>query len=113
MTLLSIYDSHKWTLYLSADGNFHLQRQRKRDDPDDVALKDGRAFCVQAGPFRVYVKDAKPCDSASQCEHLRAVKLQKMVKFKNAVISGVVAIQCARHGLFLPGGMVDLHKGEA
>jgi hypothetical protein len=46
------------------------------------------------------------------CTRLRATLMQNIAKFKNAVISGVVAIQCARHGLFLPQGMVDLQKGE-
>ena len=47
------------------------------------------------------------------CGHLRANRLQNMVKFKNAVVSGVVAVVCARHGFYLPQGMVDLSKGEA
>ena len=46
------------------------------------------------------------------CSHLRANRLQNVIKFKNAVVSGVVAIVCARHGFFLPQGMVDLSKGE-
>jgi hypothetical protein len=33
--------------------------------------------------------------------------------FKNVVVSGVVAIVCARHGFYLLQGMVDLTKGEA
>ena len=47
------------------------------------------------------------------CTHLRAYRLQNIVKFKNAVVSGVVAIICARHAFYLPQGMVDLTKGEA
>ncbi len=39
--------------------------------------------------------------------------MQNIAKFKNAVISGVVAVQCARHGFYLPQAMVDLKKGEA
>jgi hypothetical protein len=46
------------------------------------------------------------------CGHLRANRLQNFIKFKNAVVSGVVAVVCARHGFFLPQGMVDLSKGE-
>lgn len=33
---------HKYTLFISADGNFRLQRKRKNDDPDDLALNGGR-----------------------------------------------------------------------
>lgn len=46
------------------------------------------------------------------CSELKAVRMQNIVKFKNAVITGVVAVQCARHGFFMPGGMVDLTRGE-
>jgi hypothetical protein len=49
----------------------------------------------------------------STCSHLRAVRLQNLIKFKNADISGVVAVQCARHGFYMPQGLVDLMKGEA
>ena len=47
------------------------------------------------------------------CSHLRANRLQNVIKFKNAIVSGVVAIVCARHGFYLSQGMVDLTKGEA
>ena len=49
----------------------------------------------------------------STCSHLRAVRLQNLIKFKNADISGVVAVQCAHHGFYMPQGLVDLIKGEA
>jgi hypothetical protein len=38
--------------------------------------------------------------------------MQNIAKFKNAVITGVVAVQCARHGFYLPQSFVDLIKGE-
>ena len=39
------------------------------------------------------------------CDHLRVIKMQNLAKFKNAVINGVVAIVCARHGFYLPQGI--------
>lgn len=39
--------------------------------------------------------------------------MQNIVKFKNAVVSGVVSVQCARHGFYMPQSVVDLTKGEA
>lgn len=47
------------------------------------------------------------------CAHLRAARMQNIVKFKNAVVSGVVGVQCARHGFYMPRSTVDLTKGEA
>ena len=38
--------------------------------------------------------------------------MQNGAKFKNKDISGVFAVQCARHQFFEPAGMVDLQKGE-
>jgi hypothetical protein len=41
-----------------------------------------------------------------------AVIMQNITKFKNNDVSGVFAVECARHVLFEPSGMVDLQKGE-
>ncbi|KAJ7238317.1 hypothetical protein B0H12DRAFT_973132, partial [Mycena haematopus] len=115
-------DEHKYTLFLSVDGNFKLQRKNKRDDPDDVALNDGAGYFVETEEYKRYVALAKPVDDVSlsdppcipgTCSHFQAARMQNIAKFKNAVISGVVAVQCARHGFYLPQGMVDLTKGEA
>jgi hypothetical protein len=43
-------------LFLSADGNFRMQRKNKRDDPDDVALNDGRAYFVENSAFLKYLE---------------------------------------------------------
>ncbi|KAJ7791866.1 hypothetical protein B0H13DRAFT_1675855 [Mycena leptocephala] len=104
---------HKFKLYLSGDGNFKLQRKNKRDDPDDVALNAGNGYFVETEEYQRYLKLVKPTEDAGTCSHLRAARMQNISKFKNAVISGVVAVQCARHGFYLPQGMVDLKKGEA
>lgn len=48
----------------------------------------------------------------STCVKLKAVRQQDRVKFKDAVVSGIVALQCGRHQIYLSGGMVDLDKGE-
>jgi hypothetical protein len=44
-------------LFLSADGNFRLQRKNKRGDPDDVSLNDGRAYFVENSNFLKYVEE--------------------------------------------------------
>ncbi|KAJ7673933.1 hypothetical protein DFH06DRAFT_1319055 [Mycena polygramma] len=106
-------EKHKVTLYLSGDGNFKMQRKNKRDDPDDVALNAGQGYFVETEEYKRYTGMVKPSEELSTCSHLRAARMQNIGKFKNAVISGVVAIQCARHGFYLPQGMVDLKKGEA
>ena len=39
--------------------------------------------------------------------------MQNVVRFKNAVISGVVGVQCARHGFYMPSGIVDLRSDSS
>ncbi|KAJ7235748.1 hypothetical protein B0H12DRAFT_1076022 [Mycena haematopus] len=106
-------EKHKYTLFISMDGNFKLQRKNKRDDPDDVALNAGAGYFVETEEYKRYVALAKPVDDPNTCSQFEAARMQNIAKFKNAVISGVVAVQCARHGFYLPQGMVDLTKGEA
>ncbi|TFK61216.1 hypothetical protein BDN72DRAFT_778500 [Pluteus cervinus] len=106
-------DCHKYTLFLSLDGNFRLQRVNKRQDLDDVALNDGSAYFVRNDEYLDYTKEVQPSSDNSTCAHLRAVRLQNVIKFKNAAVSGVVCVQCARHGFYMPNGTADLEKGEA
>ncbi|KAJ7230076.1 hypothetical protein GGX14DRAFT_344027 [Mycena pura] len=105
-------EKHKFTLFISTDGNFKLQRKNKRDDPDDIALNGGHGYFIPAEDYKQYFKDIKPSSDAGTCSHLKAARMQNIAKFKNAVITGVVAVQCARHGFYLPQAIVDLLKGE-
>lgn len=47
---------HKFTLFLSIDGNFRLQRKRKNDDPEDFALNGGRAYFVEDEQYQRYLQ---------------------------------------------------------
>ncbi|KAF7335063.1 hypothetical protein MVEN_02256800 [Mycena venus] len=103
---------HKFTLFISTDGNFKLQRKNKRDDPDDIALNAGNGYFIPLETFKKHLDALKPSEDTSTCSHLKAARMQNIAKFKNAVITGVVAVQCARHGFYLPQSFVDLIKGE-
>lgn len=52
---LNLHLRHKYTLFISADGNFRLQRKHKKDDPDDVALNDGRSYFVESTTYKSYL----------------------------------------------------------
>ncbi|KAJ3560603.1 hypothetical protein NP233_g10727 [Leucocoprinus birnbaumii] len=104
---------HLYTLFISADGNFRLQRKLKNNDPDDISLVDGNAYFVNEREFREFLKEIESQSDESTCSKLKAVRQQNKQKFLNAVITGVIAIQCSRHGVYLPQGIVDLDKGEA
>ena len=82
-------------------------------DPDDVTLADGNGYFVCWAEFEDYLKVAsltpeevssqirfRPhdwCSQKSACNHLKAVIMQNVSKFKNKDVSGVFAVQCARH----------------
>ncbi|KAF7760546.1 hypothetical protein Agabi119p4_11222 [Agaricus bisporus var. burnettii] len=104
---------HKYTLFLSADGNFRLQRKRKIHDRLDKSLNAGNGYFVEDSKYRHYIKSLRNEVDTSLCAKLKAVRQQDRSKFKDAEVSGVIAIQCARHGFYLPQGMADLDKEEA
>jgi hypothetical protein len=49
---------NKYTLFISVDGNFRLQRKHKKDDPDDVALNEGRSYFMESTSFKTYLEHA-------------------------------------------------------
>jgi cytidylate kinase len=49
--------SHKYTYFLSTDGNYRLQRKNKRDDPDVVALANGNGYFAETSAYRRYLKE--------------------------------------------------------
>jgi|SRR6267154_6155378 len=57
--------SHIYTLFISADGNFRLQRKRKNDDPDDKGLNRGNAYFVDDARFEEYLQDLSTKDVVS------------------------------------------------
>ncbi|KAJ7883160.1 hypothetical protein B0H14DRAFT_2564961 [Mycena olivaceomarginata] len=106
-------ERHKYTLYVSADGNFKLQRKGKRADPDDFALNSGNTYFPPNEDFKVYAKliKSEKQDELQECDHLNAARMQKISKFKNTVITSVVAGQRILHASGAQG-MVDLSLGE-
>jgi hypothetical protein len=59
--LISLH-RHKYTMFLSTDGNFRLQQKHKHDDPDDVALNKGSAYFVENSQYKKYLSVVRPCD---------------------------------------------------
>ena len=55
--LLILTCRHKFTLNVSADGNYKLQLKKKvKSDPDDFALNDGNTYFSPSRDFKEYVK---------------------------------------------------------
>ncbi|KAJ3562360.1 hypothetical protein NP233_g9626 [Leucocoprinus birnbaumii] len=104
--------THIYTLFISADGNFRLQLKRKNHDPKDRALNNGNAYFVETAAYKEHLKTLQAPTEESTCAKLKAVRQQDRVKFKDAIVSGLVGFQCTRHGQWMSQGMVDLEKGE-
>ncbi|KAK1233862.1 hypothetical protein PQX77_002964 [Marasmius sp. AFHP31] len=105
-------ERHKYTRFFAINGCHSAQRLRKRDDPDDVALNAGSAYFGPRPAFREYVSQQTGEPDPLHCSKLRAACMQNILKFKNAIITGIVGMICTRHGLFYPGGIVDMDRGE-
>ncbi|KAJ2912805.1 hypothetical protein MD484_g7609, partial [Candolleomyces efflorescens] len=102
---------HLNTLFLMEDGHHGLQRLGKVDDPDDVSLLADRGFFPEDEEFNRYVAAVVlTSDEKSTCSKFNAIEMQNKLKFKGCVITGVLAVECGRHAVFL--AMVDMQKGE-
>lgn len=53
---------------MSVDGNFRLQRKHKKDDPDDVALNEGRSYFVESTSYKTYLTQVGE-DTIKVCYH--------------------------------------------
>jgi hypothetical protein len=112
-----------------AQRQLQTSKKNKFDDPDNVALNKGNTYFVDAAAYGNYLSLVGTVFEVSfrftnfpvfslksfqklTCNNLCAAQLQNVIKFKNAVISGIVVIQCLCHGFNDPQGMVDLSKGE-
>ncbi|THU88320.1 hypothetical protein K435DRAFT_917318 [Dendrothele bispora CBS 962.96] len=62
--------------------------------------------------YAEYTSKAQDSTEKTTCANLKAANMQNKAKFIGLVISGVIAITCARHNFFLHGGMVNMIHGE-
>ncbi|KZT50017.1 hypothetical protein CALCODRAFT_420375, partial [Calocera cornea HHB12733] len=106
---------HLYALYVGGDGNFSLSAKKKTVDVNDVALNNGKGFFPVQKHFEQYIQTH---------EDLQLVELaqpQTCSGFKTSMLfqgnlgyrsSGIYSWSCLRHGLYRPGGTVDLQIGE-
>ncbi|KAK0438714.1 uncharacterized protein EV420DRAFT_1279905, partial [Desarmillaria tabescens] len=99
------------------DGHFGLQRFRKVDDPDDISIVTGTGLFPMDKAYNEYIEKVVATSdevgilrAKSTCSQFNAIEMQNKMKFKGCVITGVIAVECGRHCIFI--SMVDLHKGE-
>ncbi|ESK93531.1 hypothetical protein Moror_1638, partial [Moniliophthora roreri MCA 2997] len=102
---------HLASYFLSADGHFGLQCKDKFDDPDDISMCKGHGIFPPTKWFTKFMKHhQKASPQKSNCMSFRVMEMQNKLKFKGSIVTGVVAIQCARHRVFTSA--VDMSAGE-
>ncbi|KAG8721660.1 hypothetical protein FRC08_011325 [Ceratobasidium sp. 394] len=102
--------------WMSLDSNFQNPRKAKPIDPDDVRFTDGRFYFPSQADYDAYLKMVNSCkrskdDTKSDCSNHKATQNQ-FVKYLGTDTSGLGALTCARHSVFMPRGVVDFIKGE-
>lgn len=114
-------------LYVAVDGNFTNNQKEKNTDENDVPLTMGGAYFANEKAFEAYSKTlgdngTEVCESErhsakriltysgqpSTCHQFGAMGHGYTAK----KVTGVVGVFCARHMFAVPGGSVDLQKGE-
>ncbi|KAF8204536.1 hypothetical protein BJ912DRAFT_277 [Pholiota molesta] len=100
------------TLFIMTDGHFGLQRlMTSKEDPDDISLLEGGGLFPPDEEYNTYVRETVAYSTEkTTCSRFNAVEMQNVIKFRFAIITAVLAVECMRHSIFL--SMVDLQKGE-
>ncbi|OCH93794.1 hypothetical protein OBBRIDRAFT_801700 [Obba rivulosa] len=83
--------------------------EKKRRDPNDFALTAGSAYFADVDDFAKYQQHLGPLEQeVSTCHKFGAMGYGGY----RGRVSGTVGLGCAQHMFVLPGGGVDLQKGE-
>ncbi|KAI0037532.1 hypothetical protein FA95DRAFT_1467291, partial [Auriscalpium vulgare] len=97
-------------LYYATDGNFHLNQKIKPMDKADFPLTMGAAYFAHEEDYSKFLGRVPPSKEPEKtsCHEFAALGYGGYT----GKVSGVVGCYCQRHMFALPGGLVDLQKGE-
>ncbi|KAI0056526.1 hypothetical protein BV25DRAFT_1977834 [Artomyces pyxidatus] len=96
-------------LYHTIDGNFKQSQREKPLDANDFPLTEGAAYFANGSDFKLLQKRLPPHkDEVTTCHKFGAMGYGGYW----GKISGTLGLFCARHMFAIPGGGVDLQKGE-
>lgn len=115
-----------FTLIHALDGNFKAYIKAKRFDANDTPITDGAGFFPPWKDWARYCEQFQTLSSVSF--QLRCIastdslkdggtcpsynKMHTITAHRGRFVSGLSSLVCARHGIFIPQGTVDLEKGE-
>ncbi|KAI5822511.1 hypothetical protein K523DRAFT_358333 [Schizophyllum commune Tattone D] len=98
--------------FVAQDANFRLSNAMRSSEARDRPLGDGWAYFVPRRPYMEYVTSFANEEDISSCSRFAAVFLANLKRARGLRATGVAAVICSRHNIFLPNGMGDLQKGE-
>ncbi|RDX44783.1 hypothetical protein OH76DRAFT_1538039 [Lentinus brumalis] len=102
-------------LFLALDANFRLKRKKVSSDEVDPGLNHGYAYMVSERVYKTHLAayDKELVATLSDhCNNHDAVKLATLKNSAGLAATGVVSVDCARHGMKRPCSTGDLQKGE-
>ncbi|KAG9095012.1 hypothetical protein FS749_011297 [Ceratobasidium sp. UAMH 11750] len=102
--------------WMSYDGNFRNPRKAKKTSEGDVCLTSGRMYYVDQVAYKKWIESLPGSNNEKQkhrpeCDNHKAAQ-GKFIKWGGLDVTGVGALTCTRHSVFLPRGFVDFFKGE-
>ena len=122
-----------YRLFLGADGNYSLQKKTKPGDDTDYSLVGDDGFFNNVNKLQDFLKKypkekwtivsaMQACNFSTNlygylqletCSGFKVTRAQRVGKFKNLDVSGVISITCTRHGCFRARATCDMPGGEA
>ncbi|KAI1783516.1 hypothetical protein LXA43DRAFT_903418 [Ganoderma leucocontextum] len=104
-----------YRLFLGADGNYSLQKKTKPGDDTDYSLIGDNGFFNNVNKLQDFLKKypKEHWNIVETCSGFKVTRSQRVGKFKNLDVSGVISITCTRHGCFRARGTCDMPGGEA
>ncbi|KZT56832.1 hypothetical protein CALCODRAFT_435178, partial [Calocera cornea HHB12733] len=108
-------NEHLVTLYLGGDGNFSLSSKKKAVDGNDTPLNNGAGFFPEQEHFQNYITTHEDFKLVDYRQPQTCSGFKTSMLFQGSLgcrSSGVYSWSCIRHGLYRPGGTVDLQVGE-
>ncbi|TFK78062.1 hypothetical protein K466DRAFT_446088, partial [Polyporus arcularius HHB13444] len=102
-------------LFVALDANFRLKRKKVSSDEADPGLSHGYAYIVSEQVYKAHLAAYDQeliAMSSNHCNNHDAVKLATLKNSAGLAATGVVSVDCARHGMKRPCSTADLQKGE-
>ncbi|CAK5270584.1 unnamed protein product [Mycena citricolor] len=101
-----------YALFVAIDANFRMKRKTVSSEHADPDLNRGCAFYSEVGAYMQHVRGHWDMEQEkSRCVSHDAVN-EPNRESRGTASSGIGTVDCARHNMKRPNGVVDLQKGE-